>query len=64
MGPLADIFSGRRDDVGSVLGADGNVPPSVVVQGFRTLTPTAEVTRYVNLWERLGTTSTSRPTRR
>jgi polyhydroxyalkanoate synthase subunit PhaC len=39
--------------VGSVLGPDGNVPPSVVVQGFRTLTPTAEVTRYVTLWERL-----------
>ena len=40
-------------DVDSVLGADGNVPPSVVVQGFRTLKPTAEVTRYVTLWERL-----------
>jgi polyhydroxyalkanoate synthase subunit PhaC len=39
--------------VDSVLGSDGNVPPSFVVQGFRTLTPTAEVTRYVNLWERL-----------
>jgi polyhydroxyalkanoate synthase len=25
----------------------------VVVQGFRTLTPTSEVTRYVTLWERL-----------
>ena len=36
-----------------MLDADGNVPPSVVVQGFRTLTPTAEVTRYVTLWERL-----------
>ena len=29
------------------------MPPSVVVQGFRTLKPTAEVTRYVTLWERL-----------
>jgi polyhydroxyalkanoate synthase len=36
-----------------VVGEDGNVPPSVVVQGFRTLKPTAEVTRYVTLWERL-----------
>jgi polyhydroxyalkanoate synthase len=40
-------------DVESVLGADGNVPPSVVVQGFRTLKPTAEVSRYVSLWEKL-----------
>ena len=53
MGPLADIFRVGGMTVDSVLGADGNVPPSVVVQGFRTLTPTAEVTRYVNLWERL-----------
>jgi polyhydroxyalkanoate synthase len=48
-----DIFRVGRMDVERVLGPDGNVPPSVVVQGFRTLTPTAEVTRYVNLWERL-----------
>ena len=44
----------RRQD-GRRLGPrrHGNVPPSVVVQGFRALTPTAEVTRYVTLWERL-----------
>jgi len=53
MGPLADIFRVGGMTVDSVLDSDGNVPPSVVVQGFRTLTPTAEVTRYVNLWERL-----------
>jgi polyhydroxyalkanoate synthase len=53
MGPLADVFSVGRMDVDSVLDADGNVPPSIVVQGFRSLTPTAEVTRYVTLWERL-----------
>jgi polyhydroxyalkanoate synthase len=53
MGPLADVFRVGRMQVDRVLGGDGNVPPSVVVQGFRTLTPTAEVTRYVNLWERL-----------
>jgi polyhydroxyalkanoate synthase len=53
MGPLADVFSVGRMDVDSVLGADGNVPPSVVVQGFRTLKPTAEVSRYVTLWEKL-----------
>ena len=54
MGPLADVFSRRRAWTSTPCSAaDGNVPPSVVVQGFRTLTPTAEVTRYVTLWERL-----------
>ncbi len=40
-------------DVADVLDADGNVPPQVVLQGFRTLKPTSQVTRYVDLWERL-----------
>ncbi|MGY1745411.1 alpha/beta fold hydrolase [Blastococcus sp. SYSU D00695] len=53
MGPLADVFRVGGLDVDQVVDADGNVPPRVVVQGFRSLTPTAEVTRYVTLWERL-----------
>ena len=53
MGPLADLFGPDKMEVDEVLGDDGNVPPRVVVQGFKTLTPTAEVTRYVTLWERL-----------
>ncbi|MDP9428008.1 MAG: alpha/beta fold hydrolase [Actinomycetota bacterium] len=53
MGPLADLFRVGGLEVSQVLDADGNVPPRVVVQGFRALTPTSEVTRYVTLWERL-----------
>jgi polyhydroxyalkanoate synthase subunit PhaC len=53
MGPLADLFRVGGLEVSSVLDAHGNVPPSVVLRGFRALTPTAEVTRYVTLWERL-----------
>ncbi|WP_456547834.1 alpha/beta fold hydrolase [Blastococcus sp. SYSU D00813] len=53
MGPLADVFRVGGLEVDQVVDADGNVPPRVVVQGFRSLTPTAEVTRYVTLWERL-----------
>ena len=53
MGPLADIFRVGGLDVDDVLDDDGNVPPQVVVQGFRTLRPTAELSRYVTLWERL-----------
>ncbi|MCA0146378.1 alpha/beta fold hydrolase [Blastococcus sp. LR1] len=53
MGPLADVFAKGGLEVDSVLNEDGNVPPQVVLQGFRTLTPTADITRYVTLWERL-----------
>ena len=53
LGPLADVFGVGGLDVADVLDADGNVPPQVVLQGFRTLKPTSQVTRYVDLWERL-----------
>jgi polyhydroxyalkanoate synthase len=53
MGPLADLFGRDKMEVEEVLGDDGNVPPSVLAQAFRALTPTYEVTRYVTLWERL-----------
>ena len=53
LGPLADVFGTTGLDVGTVLDNDGNVPPRVILQAFRSLTPTAEVTQYVNLWERL-----------
>jgi polyhydroxyalkanoate synthase len=53
MGPLGDVFAVGGLDVDDVLDADGNVPPQVILQGFRSLTPTSEVTRYVNLWDRL-----------
>jgi polyhydroxyalkanoate synthase subunit PhaC len=53
LGPLADIFSVGGLEVDAVVDDNGNVPPQVVLRGFKTLTPTAEVTRYVTLWERL-----------
>lgn len=53
-------------DLALLHAADGNVPPQVVLQGFRTLKPTAQATRYVDLWERngCGMTITLLPTRR
>jgi polyhydroxyalkanoate synthase subunit PhaC len=53
MGPLADLFRVGGLEVDDVLDQDGNVPPQVVLRGFKTLTPTGEITRYVTLWERL-----------
>jgi polyhydroxyalkanoate synthase subunit PhaC len=52
VGPMANIMSSVRE-VDDILGSDGNLPPNVMLQAFRTLTPTAEVTTYVNLWERM-----------
>ncbi len=53
LGPLADVFASGGLEVGDVVDSAGNVPPQVVLQGFKALTPVAEVTRYVTLWERL-----------
>jgi polyhydroxyalkanoate synthase subunit PhaC len=53
MGPLGRVFAGGGLEVDSVLDSDGNVPPHIILQGFRSLTPTAEVSRYVNLWDKL-----------
>lgn len=53
LGPIADVLAVGGLDVDDVLDADGNVPPQVMLRGFRALTPTSEVTRYVNLWEKL-----------
>ena len=53
LGPLVDVFGVGGLEVTDVLDADGNVPPQVVLQGFRTLKPASLVTRYVDLWERL-----------
>jgi polyhydroxyalkanoate synthase subunit PhaC len=53
MGPLGKIFAHGGLEVDAVVDSDGNVPPQVILQGFRSLTPTAEVARYVNLWDKL-----------
>ena len=41
------------DDVDAVLGDDGNVPADVVFSAFRSLRPTADITGYVDLLEKL-----------
>ena len=53
MGPAASLFTSGGLELEDVLDADGNVPPDVVLQSFRTLKPTAEVSRYVTLWDQL-----------
>jgi polyhydroxyalkanoate synthase len=53
LGPLVNVVSDGGLDVETVLDADGNVPPQVIHQGFQSLKPVAQVTQYVDLWERL-----------
>lgn len=51
LGPMTDVMS--RTDLEDVLGVDGMVPPSVILQGFRSLAPMGEVTGRVDLLEKL-----------
>ncbi len=53
MGPTSALFTSGGLELDDVLDDDGNVPPDVVLQSFRTLRPTAEVSRYVTLWDQL-----------
>ena len=53
LGPLGNLITRGGLDVDTLLDADGNVPPQVIYQGFKSLKPTAAVTQYVDLWERL-----------
>ncbi|MFC4949960.1 alpha/beta fold hydrolase [Pseudonocardia sp. GCM10023141] len=52
VGPMTNIMSSGLD-VANLVGPDGNIAPSVMLQSFRSLTPTAEITTYVNLLEKL-----------
>ena len=36
-----------------MLDADGNLPPQIIHQAFQVLKPTAQITQYVDLWERM-----------
>jgi polyhydroxyalkanoate synthase len=53
MGPMAALFTRGGLDLDDVLDDEGNVPPDVVLQSFRALKPTAEVSRYVTLWDQM-----------
>jgi polyhydroxyalkanoate synthase len=53
MGPMGDAFGKTSVDVDAILDDAGNVPASVVLQGFKALAPVAQVTSYVNLFEKL-----------
>lgn len=51
--PFRSAFGSREQDVDEVLDENGNVPANVMFNAFRSLRPTAEVTGYVDLLERM-----------
>jgi polyhydroxyalkanoate synthase len=53
LGPPASLIGTGGLKVETLLDADGNVPPQIIDQGFKALRPTAQLTQYVDLWERL-----------
>jgi polyhydroxyalkanoate synthase subunit PhaC len=53
MGVMAEMFREGRLDIDTVLDENGNVPPDLILQGFRVLKPTADLSRYATLWENI-----------
>ena len=53
MGPMTAMLADGRVRVDDLLDATGNVPPEVMLNSFKVLQPTADVTGYVNLWQHL-----------
>ena len=53
LGPLTSVIGKDGMDVETMLDADGNMPPQIIHQAFQVLKPTAQITQYVDLWERL-----------
>ncbi len=53
MGMFGRMFDGGRLDPEDLIDETGNVPPDVIRNAFRVLKPTAELTQYAVLWEKL-----------
>ena len=53
MGMFGRMFDGRRLDPQDLIDDTGNVPPEVIRNAFRVLKPTADLTQYAVLWEKL-----------
>lgn len=53
LGPLTSVIGKDGLNVETMLDADGNLPPQIIHQAFQVLKPTAQLTQYVDLWERL-----------
>lgn len=53
MGMFGRMFDEGRLDPDDIVDETGNVPPEVIRNAFRVLKPTADLTQYAVLWEKL-----------
>ncbi|NMO00904.1 alpha/beta fold hydrolase [Gordonia sp. TBRC 11910] len=53
LGPMGDALGASGLDIEDTFNEDGNIAPDVLLAAFRSLTPTADVTAYVNLWQKM-----------
>jgi polyhydroxyalkanoate synthase len=53
MGPMSSMLRSGHIDPADLLDSTGNVPADTVLSSFRMLQPTADLSGYVNLWQRL-----------
>ena len=53
MGMFGRVFEGGRLGPDDLVDETGNVPPEIIRNAFRVLKPTADLTQYAVLWEKL-----------
>ncbi|CAM3704993.1 alpha/beta fold hydrolase [Smaragdicoccus niigatensis] len=53
LGALVDVIGRTEFDVEKALDDNGNIPPQVIAQSFRTLAPMGDITNYVNLLDQM-----------
>src|SRR5437773_1599144 len=53
MGPMSSLSAEGRIDPEDMIDETGNVPAEAILNSFKVLRPTADITSYVSLWEKL-----------
>lgn len=53
LGPLAGLMKAGRVDPHDLLDHTGNVPAEAMVNSFRLLSPTGDLSQYANLWQHM-----------
>jgi polyhydroxyalkanoate synthase len=53
MGPMSSMLQEGRVEPEDLIDDTGNVPPEVMLNSFRVLQPTGDLTNYANLWQHL-----------
>lgn len=54
LGPMANLLKAGRVDPAEIVDETGNVPASTLLEGFRMMAPTGDVSTLLNLWNSFG----------